>query len=84
MSEDRNQDRLSKARQKHPPDWQPDLDPNHLSGQNTGRQSDARVEAEWKAFHLRKRGMDLGGVNDEELKQVPIGEPEADEERPGS
>jgi hypothetical protein len=74
MDEDRNQDGFPKppAKQKRPPEWQPDLNPNRLAGQNTGRHSDARVQAEWTAFHLRKRGMDLGGVNDEELKQVPI------------
>jgi hypothetical protein len=74
MNENRNQDRSPKqqAKHKHPPEWEADLNPNRLAGQNTGQQSDARVDAEWTAFHLRKRGMDLGGVNDEELKQVPI------------
>ena len=74
MNNDRNQDRFPKpqAMQKHPPEWQQDLNPDHLSGQNIGQQSDARVQAEWTAFHLRKRGLDLGGVNDEELKQVPV------------
>ena len=74
MNEDRNQDRFPKqqAKQNHPPEWQQDLNPNHLAGQNIGQESDARVESEWTAFHLRKRGLDLGGVNDEELKQVPI------------
>jgi hypothetical protein len=37
-------------------------DPHHLAGQNIGQQSDAQVEAEWTAFHLRKCGLDLGGV----------------------
>ena len=74
MNENRNQDRFPKpqATQKHPPEWQQDLNPNHLSGQNIGQQSDAQVEAEWTAFHLRKRGLDVSGVNDEELKQVPV------------
>jgi hypothetical protein len=74
MNEDRNQDRAPKqqAKHKHPPDWQPDLNPDRLAGQNIGQPSDARVESEWTAFHLRKRGLDLGAVNDEELKQVPI------------
>jgi hypothetical protein len=74
MNEDRNQGRVPKqqAKQQHPPEWEQDLNPNRLSGQNIGQQSDAAVEAEWTAFHLRKRGMDLGAVNDEELKQVPV------------
>jgi hypothetical protein len=74
MNEDRNQDRFPKqqAKRKHPSEWEQDLNPNHLSGQNIGPPSDARVEAEWTAFHLRKRGLDLNGVNDEELKKVPV------------
>lgn len=74
MNEDRNQARSPKqqVRQKHPPEWQPDLNPDHLAGQNIGQASAARVESEWTAFHLRKRGLDMGAVNDEELKQVPI------------
>ena len=74
MDEDRNQDRTRKPQTKQPPppEWQPDLNPNHLAGQNLGQQSDARVESEWTAFHLRRRGLDLGAVNDEELKQVPV------------
>ena len=75
MSENPKRDRLSKqraARPTRPPAWQPDLNPNHTAGPNIGRQSDARIEAEWTAFHLRKRGMDLGCVNDEDLMQVPV------------
>jgi hypothetical protein len=74
MNEDRNQGRFPRQQEKtkHPPEWQQDLNPNHLSGQNIGQASDAQVQMEWNAFHLRKRGLDLGGVNDEELKQVPI------------
>ena len=74
MNEDRNQDRFPKpqAKHKHPPQWEQDLNPDHLSGQNIGPLSDAQVDAEWTAFHLRKRGLDVGAVNDEELKQVPV------------
>ncbi len=74
MNEDRNQDRFPKQqeKEKHPPAWEQDLNPDHLSGQNIGQASVARVKSEWTAFHLRKRGLDLGGVNDEDLKQVPL------------
>lgn len=80
MNDDRNHGRkpLRQAQKKHPADWQSDLNPNDPPGQSAGRHSDARVDAEWTAFHLRKRGLDLGGVNDEELERVPIvaeGEP---------
>ena len=75
MNEDRDQDRFTKprARDKRRPEWRQDLHPKHLPRQNVGQVSDARVNAEWTAFHLRKRGLDLGGVN-AELKQVPIDE----------
>ena len=74
MNEDRNQDRFPKqqARQKHPDEWQQDLNPNHLAGQNIGPESDARPEAEYTAFHLRKAGLPIPGIDDEDLKQVPL------------
>src|SRR5918995_5816709 len=74
MNEDRNQDRTSKqqARQKHPDRWQQDLNPNHLAGQNIGLDSDRRETVELTAFHLRKRGQELRGLDDNDLKQVPV------------
>src|SRR5688572_24464875 len=74
MNEDRNQDRTPKqqARQKHPDEWQEDLNPNFLAGQNIGRESDARERADMTAFHLRKRGRELRGLDDNDLKQVPL------------
>jgi hypothetical protein len=74
MNENRNQDRtpLQQARQKHPDEWQRDLNPNHLAGQNIGAESEPRLESGRTAFHLRKAGLDLGRIDDEELKQVPL------------
>ena len=74
MNEDRNQDRRPKqqARQKHPDEWQQDLNPNYLAGQNIGLDSEQRETAELTAFHLRKRGHDLRGLDDNDLKQVPV------------
>jgi hypothetical protein len=74
MNEDRNQDRhvMQQARQKHPDEWQRDLNPNHLSGQNIGQESDARAASDSTAFHLRRRGAELNGLDDNELKQVPV------------
>ena len=67
MNEDPNQSRVRKqrARKSLSPDWQPDLNPNRLAGEDARTQSDAQVDAEWTAFHLRKRGMDPGAVNRE-------------------
>ena len=91
MNEDREQDRVPKqqAKQKRPPDWQPDLNPNQRGGQKIGQQSDARINEEWTAFHLRKRGLDGGAVNDASLDQAqdvrdddrPIGESTARPEK---
>src|SRR5206468_1043572 len=74
MNENRNQDRepRQQAQQKHPEEWQKDLNPNHLAGQNIGAVSDDRESAQLTAFHLRKRGGDIGPLDDEELKQVPV------------
>jgi hypothetical protein len=74
MNEDRNQDRMPKqqARQKHPDEWQRDLNPNHLAGQNIGAESDEPTSPELTAFHLRKRGAELRGLDDNDLKLVPL------------
>ena len=74
MNENRNQDRFPKqqAQQKHPDEWRRDLNPNHLAGQNIGGASDVGTQPEQTAFHLRKAGLDLGRIHDEELKQVPV------------
>ena len=85
MNEDRNQDREPKqqARQKHPDEWQRDLNPGHLAGQNIGPASDTATDARYTAFHLvrrnassaflgRKAGAELNRMDDEELKQVPL------------
>jgi hypothetical protein len=74
MNEDRNQDREPKqqARQKHPDEWQRDLNPNHLAGQNIGSESDERTSPALTAFHLRKRGYELRGLDDNDLKLVPV------------
>ena len=75
MNEDHNQGPFTKpaAREKRRPQWRHDLNPSQLSRPDAGQVSDARVNAEWTAFHQRKRGLDLGGVN-AELKQPPSGE----------
>jgi hypothetical protein len=74
MNEDRNQDLTPRqqARQKHPDEWQQDLNPNHLAGQNIGEGSQRHEQTDVTAFHLRKRGRELRGLDDNDLKQVPI------------
>ena len=74
MNENRNQDRFPKQqeKQKHPDEWQRDLNPGHMAGQNIGDPTDVGAAPERTAFHLRKAGLDLGRIDDEELKQVPV------------
>ena len=79
MNEDRDQDRFTKppAGDKRRPEWRQDLSPDHLSRQKVGQVSDARVNAEWTAYHLRKRGLDLSGLN-AELERTLTGKGEDD------
>jgi hypothetical protein len=74
MNEDRNQGRAVKPQeeQKHPEEWQRDLNPEHLAGQNIGSEPRHPAEPEMTAWHLRKRGHDLRGLDDNDLKQVPV------------
>jgi hypothetical protein len=74
MNEDRNQGRAIKpqSEQRHPDEWQQDLNPNHLAGQNIGQPSEAATGSTSTAFHLRKRGYELRGLDDADLKQVPV------------
>jgi hypothetical protein len=74
MNENRNQDRQPKQQvsPQHPDEWQRDLNPNHLAGQNIGGASERASQAHRTAFNLRKQGWDLGQLDDNELKQVPV------------
>jgi hypothetical protein len=78
MNRDRNQDRspLHQERVKHADEWQRDLNPNHLAGQNIGvasaEMSQGEGDSARTAFHLRKAGVEFGGIEDSELKQVPV------------
>jgi len=73
MNKNRNRGRGVKhqAERKHPNEWQRDLNPNHLAGQNIGVQADPRTEPERTAFHLRKAGLDLGGGRVAERRDKP-------------
>jgi hypothetical protein len=72
MDTQRSKTAKPQARQKHPSQWQQDLNPGHLAGQNIGPPADELGLSHVTAFHLRKRGRPVGGLDDEELKQVPL------------
>ena len=70
-------DTKPQVQRKHPDEWQQDLNPDQLAGQNIGpssdtASSDGTAAPLATAFHLRKRGYDVGGLDDEELKQIPL------------
>jgi hypothetical protein len=72
MLTDRNEQPKPQTVKKHPDEWQSDLNPNHMAGQNIGTTDPLAAST---AFHLRKRGFTLRGLDDDELKQVPLVEP---------
>jgi hypothetical protein len=72
MENERGKTAKPQAHQKHPEQWQRDLNPGHLAGQNIGPPADELSSPHMTAFHLRKRGHAVGGLDDEELKQVPV------------
>jgi hypothetical protein len=72
MDNERVKTAKPQAHQKHPQQWQHDLNPGHLAGQNIGPPADEFASPHMTAFHLRKRGHAVGGLDDEELKQVPL------------
>jgi hypothetical protein len=74
MNENRTQDGQPKpqAVERHPEEWQRDLNPDHLAGQNIGVPSERETPADRTAFNLRKQGWELAGLDDNELKQIPV------------
>jgi hypothetical protein len=65
-------DRLPQAQQKHPDEWNRDLNPDRLAGQNIGRASEAGERATRTAYDVKSVHRALQAMNDDELKQVPI------------
>jgi hypothetical protein len=63
------------AEQKHPADWQRDLNPNYMAGQNTGGIAEARERSLRTAYDVKGVHRRLRHVSDDVLKQVPILDP---------
>ncbi|HEU4588360.1 MAG TPA: hypothetical protein VFS11_06915 [Gemmatimonadales bacterium] len=67
--------RKPQVEHKHPAEWERDLNPNHMAGQNLGPFSEQQELAEGArtAYDLKNihRGR-LRDFNDGELKQIPI------------
>ena len=58
---------------KHPPEYQGDLSPNHMAGQNIGLTSDREVRMR-SAYDVKPLSRELD-LPDDELKRVPVIEP---------
>ena len=82
--EDGEQDRNAKSRSRaKPAPRRYELDAGQPR-QDIGQVSDAQLDAEWTAFHLRKRGLDPTIVNDERAARRPrplAPEPDRSDER---
>lgn len=58
--------------QKHPEEWESDLNPNRMAGQNIGPQSADRERGLQTAYDLRSVHRSLQQFEDDDLKRVPI------------
>ena len=72
-SEKSAQTGLPQERQAHPAEWQGDLSPNHMAGQNVGGRSDEMEQSLPTAYDVKSAHRSFRGeFEDDELKQIPI------------
>lgn len=57
---------------KHPEQWQDDLSPNRMGGQNIGGESEAHERTSRTAYDVKSVHRALAEFSDAELKQIPI------------
>jgi hypothetical protein len=65
-------DKKPQLEQKHPDQWQQDLNPEHLAGQNIGEQASGTAQQGNTAYSLRELHRQLSDFHDDELKQIPV------------
>lgn len=58
--------------QKHPDEWNRDLNPERLAGQNIGGEAENRELGARTAHDVKPVHRALGEFRDDELKQIPI------------
>ena len=71
--QDGDLDRMQRKPQnqvKHPPEYQDDLNPDHMAGQNLGPTSDREVRMR-SAFDVKELSRELD-LPDDELKGIPV------------
>lgn len=57
---------------KHPAEWEEDLNPDHMAGQNIGERSADREQGVPTAYDVREVHRALSDFRDDELKQIPL------------
>jgi hypothetical protein len=70
--EDASMNDRPQREQKHPDEWQRDLNPDHMAGQNIGEASAATEQTGMTAYSLRALHRRLSGFQDDDLKQIPV------------
>lgn len=69
-------DRFPQSERKHPDEWQQELNPDHMAGQNIGERSGDREQGLPTAFDEKEVHRTLhADFDDDELKQIPILQP---------
>lgn len=63
---------LPQRERKHPPEWEQDLNPNRLEGQNIGVQSSAGEIGTRTAYDVKRLHRGMREMNDAELKRIPV------------
>ena len=56
---------------KHPPEWERDLNPDRMAGQNVGAEPDREVGLR-TAYDVKPLHRAMSDIGDDELKQVPV------------
>jgi hypothetical protein len=60
------------AEHKHPPEWERDLNPDHMAGQNVGIRAGDRETGLRTAYDVKELHRSLSHLNDDALKQIPV------------
>jgi hypothetical protein len=59
------------SEEKHPREWEQDLEPAHMAGQNIGPTNE-RAAISVTAYDMKRMHRVLAGYTDDELKQIPV------------
>lgn len=58
--------------QKHPDEWERDLNPNHMAGQNVGERSADREQGLRTAYDVKPLHRSMNAWEDDDLKRIPV------------